>query len=138
MHEKFARILTAVDETTADMTEEQMKFRPEGKWAPADVLEHLALTYGGTAKSFQKRVGEGPAGGSPTIKQRIGALLVLELGLFPFKRKSPEMVAPKGEMGGKEALELLKRNLAEMDSAFAAYREKHGEKGRIANHPILG
>ena len=120
------------------MTEEQFKFRPEGKWAAADVLEHLALTYGGTAKAFEKRLAEGPQGGSPTFKQRIGHLLVLELGVFPFKRKSPEMVAPKANLCGAEAFELLKKNLAAMDVAIAKYAEEHGRAGRVANHPILG
>src|SRR4051812_7904721 len=114
MHEKFAQILVAVDETTGGLKDEQFAVRPDGRWSPADVLEHLALTYGGTAKAFQKRIAEGPAGGSPTFKQRLGHILVLELGLFPFKRKSPEPVAPKSNMAGKDALELLKRNLSAM------------------------
>lgn len=138
MHEKFAKILKAVDETTAGMTEEEWMFRPEGKWSAADVLEHLALTYGGTARAFLKRVTEGPQGGSPSFKERVGCLLVLEMGVFPFKRKSPEPVAPRRNLRGKEALELLQRNLQEMDAAFAAYQAKHGTKGRIAKHPILG
>src|SRR5437868_10152599 len=124
MQEKFAKILHAVDKTTAGMTEEQLKFRPEGKWSSAQVLEHLALTYGGTAKAFHKRIADGPQGGSPAIKQRLAHVIVLELGMFPFKRKSPEMVAPKGELGGGEALALLKRNLQEMDAALATYSEK--------------
>jgi hypothetical protein len=138
MHEKFARILEAVEETTAGMTEEQMCICPEGKWTTAQVLEHLALTYGGTAKAFRKRAIEGPQGGSPTLKQRLGHLLVLDMGVFPFKRKSPEPVAPTGKLAGREALDLLKRNLMEMDTAFAEYKAKHGPGGRVANHPVLG
>lgn len=138
MHEKFTKILKAVDETTGGMTEEEFMFRPEGKWSAAEVLEHLALTYGGTARAFQKRVTEGPQGGSPSFKERLGHLLVLEMGVFPFKRKSPEPVAPRGNLCGKDALELLHRNLQEMDAAFVAYQAKHGTKGRVAKHPILG
>ena len=138
MNEKFAKILEAVEATTEGMTDEDWKFRPEGKWGAPEVLEHLALTYSGTAKAFRKRILEGPQGGSPNLKQRVGHLLVLEMGVFPIKRKSPEPVAPKGEIGGKEALELLKRNLVEMDRAFADYKEKHGPAGKVATHPILG
>src|SRR6185312_953271 len=119
MHnEKFAAIEATVDQATEDMTEEQLRFRPEGKWSTAEVLEHLALTYGGTAKVFEKRLAEGPLGGPCTPKQVVGQVLTLELGLFPFKRKSPEPVAPKGTIGGAEALGLLKANLKKMDDAF--------------------
>lgn len=138
MNQEFAKIEAIVDDATAGMTEEQLRFRPEGKWSSCEVLEHLALTYGGTAKAFQKRVAEGPQGGSPTLKQRAAHLMVLECGIFPFKRKSPVQVAPKGEIGGREAMALLKQNLKNMDAAFAAYKEKHGGKGRVANHPVLG
>src|SRR4051812_25018933 len=138
MREKFAMILKAVDETTAGMTEEQMKFRPDGKWSTCDVLEHLALTYGGTAKGFRRRILEGPEGGAPTLKQRMGQVLVLDLGLFPFKRKSPEPVAPRANLCGKDALDLLKRNMAEMEAALADYQARHGVKGKVAKHPILG
>lgn len=138
MNEKCAKIEAAVNEITAGMTEEQLRFHTPGRWASADILEHLALTYGGTAKAFEKRLAEGPQGGNPSLKQRIGHLLVLELGIFPFKRKSPKPVEPKGDLSGKEAMELLRRNLKEMDAAFEAYVAKHGAAGRVANHPILG
>lgn len=137
-NEMFAQIAAAVDDATAGMTEEQLGFRPEGKWSTCDVLEHLALTYGGTVKGIQKRIVEGPQGGSPTMKQLVGHLLVLEMGVFPFKRKSPEQVAPRGSMCGTDALALLKKNLSEMDAAFGEYKAKQGTAGRIANHPILG
>jgi hypothetical protein len=138
MQERFGKILKAVDEITAGMTEEQMSYRPEGKWSTCDVLEHLALTYGGTAKGFRKRILEGPEGGTPTAKQRVGQLLVLELNVFPFKRKSPAMVAPKANLCGQDALALLKRNLAEMEVALYEYSAKHGAKGKAAKHPVLG
>jgi hypothetical protein len=139
MHnEKFAAIEATVDQATEDMTEEQLRFHPQGKWSTAEILEHLALTYGGTARVFEKRLAEGPQGGSPTPKQMMGHLLVLEMGVFPFKRKSPEPVAPQGKMGGGEALALLKQNLTKMDDAFAAYAAKHRDGSRVANHPVLG
>ncbi len=140
MHnEKFAAIEATVDQATEDMTEEQLRYRPaEGKWSAADVLEHLALTYGGTARVFEKRLAEGPLGGMPTPKQVVGQVLTLELGLFPFKRKSPEPVAPKGTIGGGEALGLLKSNLKKMDDAFAAFSAKYPGGGKVSPHPVLG
>jgi hypothetical protein len=138
MHnEKFAAIEATVEQATEDMTEPQLQFHPAGKWSAADVLEHLALTYGGTARVFEKRLAEGPQGGTPTPKQMVGQALTLELGLFPFKRKSPEPVAPKG-IGGAEAMSLLKTNLKKMDDAFAAFAAKHQGGGKVAPHPILG
>lgn len=139
MHnEKFAAIEATVDQATEDMTEPQLQFRPAGKWSSAEILEHLALTYGGTARVFEKRLAEGPQGGAPTPKQMIGQVLTLDLGVFPFRRKSPEPVAPKGKVGGAEALGLLKSNLKKMDDAFAAYAAKHQTGECAANHPILG
>jgi hypothetical protein len=139
MNPVFAEILTAIDSATQGMTEEQLTCRPEGKWNSAQILEHLSLAFGGTAKAFERAVAEGkPLGDKPNFAQRIKDFLVLEIGYFPKGRTAPTVVTPKGEMGGLEALAHIRENLVRMDKAHGECRQKVSRERCIANHPVLG
>jgi hypothetical protein len=48
------------------------------------------------------------------------------------------MVMPTGAIGGKEALDLIRNNLAEMDRLHAECLARFGHRGYLANHPVLG
>ena len=54
MNPIFAETLAAIDAATNGMTEEQLTFHPEGKWSTAEILEHLSLAFGGTARGFER------------------------------------------------------------------------------------
>lgn len=115
-----------------------MLHSPSGKWSAAQILEHLALAFGGTARAFRKAAKEGRnLGGHPTLADRLRVFVVTQVGYFPKGRKSPEVVLPTGTLQGSEALRVIHENLAAMDDAYADCRRKL-PKGRVADHPVLG
>jgi hypothetical protein len=139
MHPMFAEALAAIDSATAGMTEEQLTFHPEGKWSSAQILEHLSIAFGGTAKMLEKCLKEGkPLGDFPNLKQRLFGLILLDLGYFPKGRTAPAGVTPKGQLGGMEALAQIRANLIQMDKALAECEQKISKDRCIANHPVLG
>jgi len=48
------QLLNAITSATRGMTVEELTRHPEGKWSSAQILEHLYLTYTGTAKGFER------------------------------------------------------------------------------------
>ena len=138
MRRTSAEIRDAILAATEGLTEEQLRRHPEGKWDSASILEHLALTYGSTARLMDKCIREGRTlATSATIRHRAAQLLVLGFSYIPGGRKSPERVAPAG-IGSREALRLIFSNLEKMDEALDRCEERFGSKQKIADHPVLG
>jgi len=138
LHPTTKQIRDAVANSTDGLSEHQLRLHPEGKWDSAGILEHLALTFGTTARLFEKLLREGrPLATSPTLKHRAAQLCVLKFGYIPSGTKSPKRVEPAG-ISGREATELIFANLEKMDLAFAECERSFGEKVRIADHPVLG
>jgi|SRR5690242_9243027 len=138
MHPVTQQIQQAISEATQGLSESQMRQHPEGKWDCAAILEHLALTFGSTARVMEKCLREQRTlATSCSTKFRIRQLVVLGLSYIPGGRTAPERVTPKG-ISGREALELIFANLAKMDQALAQCEERFGSKQKIADHPVLG
>lgn len=138
MHPIMVEIHNAIAKATEGLTEEQLCRHPDGKWDSASILEHLALTYRGTARVMDKCLREGRAlATSATVRHRVAQLLVLGFSYIPGGRKAPERVAPTG-IDGKEALQLILSNLEKMDEALRKCEEQFGSKKKVADHPVLG
>lgn len=138
MHPITESIREAISTAIEGLTEEQLRRHPEGKWDSASILEHLALTYGGTARVMDKCVREGRSLATyATAKHRAAQLLVLGFSYIPGGRKAPDRVVPTG-IGGKEARELIFSNLEKMDEALQRCEKQFGGKKKIADHPVLG
>ena len=64
------RIRERLSAVTKGMTTEDLSRHPEGKWSSAEVLEHLSLTYEGTARGFQKCLDAGaPIARRPSLRR---------------------------------------------------------------------
>jgi hypothetical protein len=50
MHPDLQHIQQAIDHAVRGMSSEQLAWHQNGKWSAAAILEHLSLTYSGTAK----------------------------------------------------------------------------------------
>lgn len=138
MHPTTKQIRDAVANSTEGLSEHQMRQHPEGKWDTAAILEHLALTYGSTARVMQKCLKEGrPLATAATTRHRVARGLVLWLNYIPSGRQAPKHVVPSG-IGGREARELILANLEKMDEAFSQCEQRFGSKVKIADHPVLG
>lgn len=136
--EHIRRILVSV---TRGMTLEDWSRHPEGKWSAAEVVEHLSLTYSGTARSMQRVLEAGKPTATPLkLKQRLAIWWVTQLGRFPEGRQSPSQVAPKGLANGEPAGAVLKTaldNLSQMDAAIADCERRFGGIC-LSDHPVLG
>jgi DinB family protein len=130
----YAAIETAIE----GMSAEQMARHREGKWSTSEILEHLALAFGSTAKVMQKCLECGkPSGTRPKLRDRFVSGVVTGLGYIPEGRKAPKHVVPKG-IQAQEAQTLVFENLKLMDQTMQRCEEQFGEKIKIADHPILG
>src|SRR4051794_5216581 len=128
-----------IDEATAGMTAEDWRRAPEGKWTAAHILEHLSLTFSGTAKLLGKRL----ASETPdAVRSRTLKEYVLQVALFlrqeiPEGRTAPEGVRPVG-IDGEEALRRIREYLGTMATRIDEAEKRWGSSATIAVHPILG
>ena len=128
----------ALEKAIEGMSAEQMAWHREGKWCAAEILEHLALAFGSTAKVMQRCLECGqPSGTRPKLRDRFVSGVVTGLGYIPEGRKAPKHVVPKG-IQAQEAQRLVFENLKLMDETMQRCEDQFGEKIKIADHPILG
>lgn len=138
MHSYLQRVQQAIDDAVQGMSFKDLTWHREGKWSAAAILEHLSLTYSGTAKGLQRCLQAGrPSITSPTGRQRVAGLVVTRLRYMPRGRKAPAMVVPKGA-AAETVLADLRRNLLAADEAISRCEAQFGAGIKIANHPILG
>ena len=130
---------TAIEEAIDGITPVQMAWRcREGKWCTTEILEHLALAFGSTAKVMQKCLECGQSTASkPKLRDRVVSGVVTGLRYIPEGRKAPKHVVPKG-IQANEAQRLVFENLKLMDEVMQRCEEQFGTKVRIADHPVLG
>jgi hypothetical protein len=138
MDSTLQRVQDAIEAATRGMTAEQLVQHPEGKWSAAGVLEHLSITFSGTARLMRKCMEGGkPLGSAPTLTQRFATLLVTGWGYFPTGRPAPEFSRPQG-LSGEAALQTIRENLAAMDQALAECEQRFGSEVKMADHVVLG
>lgn len=138
MHSYLQRVQQEIDDAVRGLSLEQLAWHREGKWSAAAILEHLSLTYSGTAKGLQRGLESGrPNITPPSAAQRVAGFVVTGLRYMPPGRKAPAMVVPKGA-SPETVLADLRRNLAAADDAISRCEARFGAGVKIANHPILG
>jgi hypothetical protein len=139
MHPTTEHIHKILVSVTQGMTPEDWSRHRDGKWSAAEVIEHLSLTYSGTARSMQKVLEAGAPTATPRkLKQRLAIWWITRLGRFPEGRQAPPAVRPKGETGPPgAALTTALENLSRMDAAIADCERRFGAVC-LSDHPILG
>jgi hypothetical protein len=137
MHPLVRSTLVEIERATAGMTADDWQRHPDGKWSAAEVLEHLSITFGSTAKGLQKVL---DAGRHPSAKrsaaQFFRKLVVIDIGYFPSGRKAPTFTVPTG-ISGEEALRRVRDYLPAMDQAINECERRFGSK-IIGPHPVIG
>jgi DinB superfamily len=132
------RTREAINQAIAGMSDEQMSRHPKGKWCTAEILEHLALAFGGSARLMQRALDAGvPQARKPTLRDRFITTIVTGCGYIPEGRKAPKHVIPRG-MPPAEVRPLILANLEALDAQLSKCEERFGSSVRIADHPILG
>lgn len=111
---------------------------PFGKWSPAQILEHLFLTYTNTTRGTAKCLERGaPLATSATLKQRLAALVVVNLEYLPGGRKAPERSTPRG-MSTEEVQQAIVPELQRMGAGLDDCERRFGARTKIMDHPFLG
>jgi hypothetical protein len=111
---------------------------PEGKWSPAQILEHLLLTYKNTDRALEKCLEQGaPLATRARLKDRFAALLVVNLGYIPSGRKAPERALPRG-MAPEEVRREILPALGKMATHLDDCERLFGGRTKILDHPFLG
>jgi hypothetical protein len=132
------RLHQSIADVIRGMTIDELTRHSEDKWSAAEILEHLYLTYTGTAKGFERCFQAGkPLGGAVTFRQKVAIALVTELGYFPTGRKTPERASPKGMPVEKLVAEIGPQIIA-MDEVIAQCEERYGSRTKVLDHPVLG
>lgn len=68
---------------------------PEGKWCPAQIVEHLAISLEGSSRGFDSRREKPPMQRRPrTVVERVACFLILTVGWFPPGREAPSGSRP--------------------------------------------
>lgn len=137
MNSHLARASELIEEAIAGLSETDLSWHPEGKWSSAEILEHLARAFHGSAKALERVLAESPATRPITLRDRVSVAVVAGLGYFPPGRKSPAMVEPKG-WPPAEAVQRIRESLPQVDAAITACEKKYGSSRKLSNHPVLG
>ncbi len=138
MDSTLQRVHDAIGAAAGGMSAQQLVQHPAGKWSAAGILEHLSITFGGTARLMRKCLEGGkPLASAPTLKHRLATLLVTSWGYFPTGRPAPEFALPQG-LDGEAALRTIHENLAAMDQALAECEQRFGREVKVADHFVLG
>jgi len=120
------------------MPDDLARRRKPGRWSVAQILDHLLKTYASTAYILNRCVEQNaPKGRRPTLRERVSAWMVLDLGYFPTGVSAPAVALPSASPNPTVRDDALAA-LAQLDGAATAAEERFGRRAKLANHPVLG
>jgi len=138
MHPDLQRALDALRAGVAGLDESALARRPPEGWSVAQVLEHLARGYAGTAYILNRCLEQGRTKARPvTWRDRVGGFVVVDLGWLPRGRQAPEVTRPSDAPSG-DVLAQAEAALRLLDATAARVEARFGPRTRLANHPLLG
>src|SRR5207247_3735579 len=92
---RFADIPDVVLGPLAGRPEADWHRAPPGKWTPAQIVHHLAISLETSGRVFEERRAKPPMRRRPrTVRERLGYFLVLQIGWTPSGREAPAMTRP--------------------------------------------
>jgi hypothetical protein len=93
--DRFARIPDVVLGSLRGRAEPDWHRAPPGKWTPAQIVHHLAISLDSSGRTFEARRAKPPMQRRPrTARELLGYILVLGLGQTLPGREAPEAVRP--------------------------------------------
>lgn len=137
MDPHLQRLRDEIQLLTVSLTAEELSWHPAGKWSAGEILEHLYLTYTGTTKGLSRVLASAGASKRPTLKQRVIAMIVVELGYFPNGIQSPAVARPRGVPSQQVLTEIVSK-IDEMAAALNTCASKLGPHSKVMEHPFLG
>src|SRR2546422_6873308 len=91
----FAGIPDVVLGPLAGRPEADWHRAPPGKWTPAQIVHHLAISIDGSGRVFEERRAKPPMRRRPRpVRQRLAQVLYLHVGWIPSGRPPPAPTQP--------------------------------------------
>lgn len=138
MNDYLDRCLVIIKTSTEGLPEAALSARDPGRWSVLEIVEHLQLTFSGTAKGFDRCLEAGaPSAKRFGLADKIRKFAVLRLGYFPQGRQAPKFILPKGGVDLSTAIERTRQSLDWLDGSAARARDTFGSRP-ILDHPFLG
>ena len=138
MDPRFNRLQQEIAAAVAAIPSERLSWHPPGKWCTAEILEHLYLSYTGTAKGFERVAAAGKSlATTSTWRQRGRTLMVVGVGYMPSGRKAPPVTSPRG-LPAEKVLAEIELKIAEMDTIITRCERELGLRCSLLDHPVLG
>jgi hypothetical protein len=138
MDSYLERLRQELEDAIAGAKPSDLARGPVGQWNAAEILEHLFLTYKNTNRGLAKCLAQGtPLVTRARLKQRMAALLVVNLGYVPAGRKAPERATPRG-MPLEEVQQAIAPELQRMGLGLDDCERRFGAGTKIMDHPFLG
>jgi hypothetical protein len=139
MKSALQRLANQIAHDTRNLSPEQLRWHPQGKWSIAEILEHLALTYSGTKLVFDRCLQSGrPSARLPQVADRVRAFVVTRLQYLPGGREAPAGTRPKGGAQADSIRQDFADKIAFMEDSIAECERRFGRRVKIVDHPILG
>ena len=93
--DQFATIPDMVLGDLAGRPEADWHRAPPGKWSPAQIVHHLAISVDGSSRVFQDRRAKPPMRRRPRpLRQRLAHFLYIDVGWIPSGRRAPDVTVP--------------------------------------------
>src|SRR5258708_13447041 len=136
MNSYLERLRQELEDATVGAGQSALAQAAAGKWNGGQILEHLFLTYKNTNRGLARCLEQGtPLATRATLKHRMAALLVVNLGYVPAGRKAPERATPRG-MPLEEVRQAIAPELQRMGSILNDCDRRCGAETKINHHPF--
>lgn len=137
MDRHLERALEAINAATGSLTPEAIGRRPGDRWSIAEILEHLTLAFTLNRAALEKAIGSGePRARPPRLAQRLGRVLVVDLGYFP-RVEAPEGTRPRRSIPPDRSLAAVREALTALDATLSRAADQFGDRLAVANHPYF-
>src|SRR5947208_12678595 len=104
LHATFAAVPAWVLGPSAGRPEADWHRAPPGKWTPAQIVHHLAISVDGSGRVFQERRAKPPMRRRPRpLRQRAWHFLHTDVGWIPAGRGAPGVPKRAGLPAAREA-----------------------------------
>jgi len=138
MHPDLQRAHDGLGAATAGLDAASLAAGPAGKWTVAQIVEHLAKGYAGTAHVLGRCLDQDqPKARAVTVKDRVLTFVVVDLGYLPEGRLAPEATRPS-DAPPPDIVERALAALGDLDAVAARAEARFGARMPLLNHPIIG
>lgn len=128
----------SLESSTAGMTDADLLRAPEGKWCVAQILEHLRLTYTGTAKMLERNR-DLPAVDAAPVDGRVQSArrLIFDEGGFFEGMQAPSFATPKTPPDPTVRTRVVE-DLKHLSDLLDEAEQRRGKDANLGNHFALG